>query len=167
MNDLVGSAYRSNDAKEFREGWIAGRFAAYRNVDAVRLLEEQHVTPTPDFEVRSEHTTWRYETTEAFVPEVMRDSGMDIAVTSLGRICEVAQAASRKKAGKEYKACHGLVMYISSPAFAFQPELRWPALQEALLPAADNFEEVWVLRESFALVWQNGAPVTGDIHTEF
>lgn len=123
--------------------------------------------PTPDFELMAGQVKTQYESTEVYLPEVLRSTGRSLTITSLERVCHVAADAAQKKASKDYGGCHGLIVYISSPQMSFEPELRWPRVQGALEPASMRFTEVWILKESFALAWQNGVAVPGDIHTEF
>jgi uncharacterized protein (DUF885 family) len=61
-----------NRAREFREGFIAARFAVQLRADRVRLLRTEDTAPTPDFAVRLANKELWYEITEVDRPERKR-----------------------------------------------------------------------------------------------
>ena len=152
--------WRGNPAQEFREAYIASRFAIMRGAAWVRLLTPG-ATPTPDFEMQIGADVLRYETTEASIPEALNPASQQasgVIFTTLVRLTESIGQVSAKKATKPYIQCRGLVIYLSAPPFFFNPTERWTLLLDASCAAAIAFREVWIVRDltKGALLWQDG-----------
>ena len=68
LGSILGNDAMQRRGRDYREGYIAARFAKTAEQDGVRLLRETSEGTTPDFEVRKANDVRRYETTEADVP---------------------------------------------------------------------------------------------------
>jgi hypothetical protein len=163
LSRALGPSYRGNAAQDFREAFVASRFASARGADMVRLLQPDGVRATPDFELWHNGSMARYETTEANIHEALNpscDEGAGVMFTSLSRLVSVIHSITAKKAAKPYANCTGLVVYLSAPPFFFDPVIRWQALLDSARPASIRFQEVWIIRDldRGALLWLNGKP---------
>jgi hypothetical protein len=143
-----------------RDAWLAASFGLARNADAVRLVAGEW----PDCELRFGERVEQYEITEADVPGRRRGdqyrerdrrrgpSGILVEpdpVENWIKRAEQAPSALRlaaeKKLGKRYGARAGLVVYLNISEYGIrQPEIEG-CMAEALAPAGDAFESVWVL----------------------
>jgi hypothetical protein len=163
LGDTLGDHAMMRIGRDFREGFIAQRFAKRRAAKAFRLLAPEPGTATPDFELDLAGRMRRYESTEADIPGRRRSDEYRIprraepmVFTDLDTMVERMRELSAEKAKKSYEMCHGLVIWVNPPAFSFQPALRWDALVRGGKPAAGAFEEVWALRGEGSLLWLNG-----------
>lgn len=167
---LLGYDALQRRGKAYREAWVAARFAARTEREAVRLLRETGVRTTPDFAVRSSRGEQQFEITEADVPgrrrqaeyREPRPAGVEPMIfTSLTVMVAHIQMLATKKAAKVYENCAGLVIHMNPPMFSFNPLFRAQQLLEATQPAAAAFDEVWMIRDQGVLLWKGGKPCRG------
>ena len=165
LGRLLGNDVMQRRGRDYREAYIAARFAKTSEQDSVRLLRERNDETTPDFEVRKAGQISRYETTEADVPGRKRQleyrdprpPGVEpMNFTSLNAMVTQMRKVAGKKAAKVYRDCTGLVIHLNPPMFSFDPAFRTDQMREATEPAAAAFEEVWLLRDRGVLLWKSG-----------
>lgn len=162
---VLGNDAMQRRGRPFREAFVAARFALRTEQDAVRLLSESNYGTTPDFAVRQGSATKQYETTEADVPgrkrqleyrEPLPPGVQPMLMTSLDAMIEQMRAITARKAQKSYLDCAGLVVHLNPPMFSFNPSFRTESMRLATEPAANAFEEVWLLRDKGVLLWKGG-----------
>jgi hypothetical protein len=152
---VLGPLSMKGPGQDFREAFVASRFAEFRGGKAVKLLRPRPRIPTPDFAILMEtgEELW-FETTEIDRPDRRRgdeealDPGENNVpdehwVVSDQYAQTVAERVS-KKAQKNYDKCDGLIIW--SNAFPIDDDekmtIQW--WQEASRPAATIFPETWV-----------------------
>jgi hypothetical protein len=153
-NDL-GRQALLRPGTEYREAFVAARFAKHRSSERVRLLRAGS-RPTPDFSVLLDEAEHWFETTEADRPGRKRDleyseenhfDGFenipDEHWVEPDAYLAVIQERCAQKAAKGYDKCDGLIIW--SNAF---PISNWDHLDEnwwklAAAPAQGAFPEVW------------------------
>jgi hypothetical protein len=165
LGQALGNDAMQRRGRAFREAFVAARFALRTEQEEVSLLREVNDETTPDFAVRSNGLIARYETTEADIPGRKRQleyrdprpPGVEPMVfTSLDVMVERMREITGKKAAKTYSDCRGLIVHLNPPMFSFNPMFRTENMRIATEPAAQAFEEVWLLRDKGVLLWRAG-----------
>ena len=148
----LGEEWKSRRGREFREAYIAARFAVERAADAVRLLAPEQGCSTPDFAIKTGSRELLYESTEIDRPG--RRRGDEQPITTVTRVSEgdyvtaelyaaILRDRSGKKAAKDYDRCDGLIIYDN--AFPVEDRelltLHWWA--DNTQAARARFAEVW------------------------
>lgn len=151
---LGGLALR-RPGKDFREAFVASRFARWRNASFVRLLEPHKLLPTPDFAIRLGASEFWFETTEADCPGRKRGDEVEAPEGTISQIPDdhwvepsEYQALVRErvlvKASKEYSKCDGLIIWSNAFPIADEEGLTPDWWRAAVTPAEDKFDEIWV-----------------------
>ena len=150
--------------KEFREAFVAGRFAAIRRASSVRLLEPHGNKPTPDFAIRLADSELWFETTEIDRPGRRRGQEPPVVgceyipdedwVTPEAYSSEVAKRV-QSKAAKSYAKCDGLIIWSNAFPIEREDQLTSSWWADAAAPARDAFPEVWVhFQQSWILLYR-------------
>lgn len=146
-----------NAGRDFREAYVAARFAGHRQASHVRLLPPRQTIPTPDFAIKVGGAELLFETTESDRPGRKRgaeefDAG-DIlrAIPDHHWVCpaeylDLVRQRVQSKAGKAYDKCNGLLVWSNAFPIADEEPLTIDWWRDACLPARDAFAEVWVGR---------------------
>ena len=139
--------------KNFREAFVAGRFADVRGATQVRLLEPIGTHPTPDFAINVASSELWFETTEIDRPGRRRGAEPPLEeieqvpegdwVTPEAYRSEVTRRV-RSKAAKRYSKCDGLVIWSNAFPIERQADLTNVWWSDAAAPAEKVFSEVWV-----------------------
>ena len=145
---------------EYREAYIAGKFANHVSSDSVKLLRTRPV-PTPDFAVRHCGIEFWFESTEADRPSRKRNLEYSFASSpesirflkddewvSQSEYSAEIDRLCRQKSEKIYDKCDGLI--LNSNAFGIidehlMDEAWWRLATQAAL---SRFDEVWAFHRS-------------------
>lgn len=166
VRSQLGSMSMHRAGKDFREAYVAARFARHREARSVRLLPPRNSAPTPDFAVRIGVAELWFETTEADRPERKRGDG-DLSPRG-GPECipehhwvepadykDLVRQRVQSKASKAYGKCDGLVVWSNAFPIADADLLTVDWWRDACLPAKVAFAEIWVGRShELAYVFQ-------------
>jgi hypothetical protein len=161
-SDRLGENWKRRRGRDFREAFIAARFAKWVGAEAVRLLPPNGNRPTPDFAIKLQSNEFWYETTEIDRRDRRRGSEPPLEsplqvppnewVTTADYL-EVLRERSAAKAAKDYVKCHGLVIYDNAWPLS-DPEnqtLDW--WRSGTTDARARFSEVWSFDgTTFALI---------------
>lgn len=157
VRSQLGAMSMRGPGKDFREAYVAARFATFRHADLVRLIppRERERIPTPDFAVRIGATELWFETTEADRPRRKRGNEDHSPIDKPQRIPDshwvepesyqrLVQQRTRSKAAKKYDKCDGLIIWSNAFPRANEDHLTLDWWRIACLPARNAFPEVWV-----------------------
>ena len=162
-SNALGSDSLKRRGKDFREAFVASRFASVRGASRVRLLEPLNNQPTPDFAISLGISELWFETTEIDRPGRRRGDEPPLEgcehvleeewVTPEAYRDEVTQRV-RSKAAKNYLKCDGLVIWSNAFPIERQDELTETWWADAATPAKGAFSEVWVhFRQSWTQLY--------------
>jgi hypothetical protein len=155
LGDNLGRHALLRPGTEYREAFVAARFAKFRRGDLVRLLRPD-TCPTPDFAIRLDGSELWFETTEADRQGRKRD--LEYAEENYSQSIEripdeewvepnaylrVIQERCTKKAAKGYERCDGLIIWSNAFPIANLDAMDLAWWQRALRPASIAFSEVW------------------------
>ncbi len=149
---LAGLSMRG-PGKDFREAFVAAKFAKVREADAVKLLQTRHGTPTPDFAIRMGTNELWFETTEA--DRLGRKRGAEDQAPGVREFLEsewvtasdyhsVVCQRVQTKTQKSYDKCDGLIVWSNAFPLADPDELTADWWCSAVTSAEGVFGEVWV-----------------------
>lgn len=140
---------------EYREAFVAARFAKYRSSERVRLLRPSSI-PTPDFAIVLDGFEYWFETTEADRPGRKRDleyakedhsdafeSVPDELWVEPDTYLTIIQERCTKKAAKSYEKCDGLIIWSNAFPISDQESLDGDWWKLATSPALGAFPEIW------------------------
>lgn len=154
LREDLGHQAMLRPGREYREAFIAARFALHRNAELVRLIVPK-AEPTPDFAIQLAGQELWFETTEVDRPGRRRGEEYKDGVPQTTQLVPgnewvtpeeylaVIGTAVLAKARKAYEKCDGLIIW--SNAF---PISDWDSLTDdwwavAARPAISAFDEVW------------------------
>lgn len=155
VRSTLGILAIHRQGQDFREAYVASRFAQMRQADAVRLLQPLSDQPTPDFAVKISSCELWFETTEAdrpgrkrgdedhrpiCVPRPIPDKHWVLPDDYQIQVSERALS----KASKRYDRCDGLIVWSNAWPIDNQQTLTPQWRQDACRPAKHAFSEVWV-----------------------
>jgi len=152
----LGRLISKGPGRDFREAFVASRFAAFRNATAVKLLQPRHGLPTPDFAILPGpgEELW-FETTEIDRPDRRRGDEPPMPPTVFQDVpdehwvsseiyAQTVRARVGTKALKKYDKCEGLIIWSNAAWVDDDDDLTddwWKSVASA---AAPKFSEVWV-----------------------
>ena len=160
--DWLGESWKRRVGRDFREAFIAARFANFVGAEAVKLLAPNGNRPTPDFAIKLQSSEFWYETTEIDRRDRRRGSESPLKgplqvppsewVTTAD-LLEVLRERSAAKARKDYVKCDGLVIYDNAWPLS-DPENQTPDWwRSGTTEARARFSEVWSFDgTTFALI---------------
>lgn len=151
-SDQLGEDWKRRAGKDFREAFIAARFAEFVGAEAVRLLPPVGNQPTPDFAINLQSAEFWYETTEIDRPGRQRGAEPPlVAPIQVGShewvgsadYLSVLKERSAKKAQKEYANCTGLIIYDNAWPLQNPENLTPEWWRNGTVEARARFTEVW------------------------
>jgi len=150
---VLGPLALKGPGKDFREAYVAAKFATARGADLVRLLEPNGHQPTPDFAISLFGSELWFETTEIDRPNRRRgdevrtslvESIPDDEWISPNAYAVVTHQRVDAKTKKNYSKCDGLVIWSNGFPIENESTLTLEWWQSAARPASDIFSETWV-----------------------
>ena len=149
----------TRQGRDYREAFVACRFAKMRGAIKVRLLAPNGLSPTPDFAVIIDENELWYETTETDRPGRKRGDEDHTPTDKVVMIPDddwtdpqeyftLVQQRVQRKAAKTYAKCDGLIIWSNAfpvkTDFKLTPDWWRGAAQSAI----GEFTEVWVHQKS-------------------
>ena len=123
----LGIRAMSGAGQNYRDGYVAARFAQYRAADRVRLIEPRFGQATPDFSLLFGEIEQRFEITEAdrLGRRRTEEYQSELLLTETRLLGEeewttafdyrtVVKAIVRNKSVKCYDDCHGLIVWSNA-----------------------------------------------------
>ncbi len=143
--------------RDFREAYVAAKFARHRAAARVRLLKERGDKPTPDFSLCIAGEERWYETVEIDRSNRRRGDEEPIETVQLippeewvtsGEYFVEAAKRIQAKARKSYDKCEGLIVWSNAFAISDSENVTPEWWRQAAQPAIDSFSESWVFHRS-------------------
>ena len=139
--------------RDYREAYVASRFAQIRGANAVRLLRPSDTSPTPDFAVIVESKEYWFETTEVDRPDRRRGAEQPVQgvrqleenewITADQYFWEIERRV-KSKAARTYLKCDGLIVWSNAFAISDDEAMDTEWWQRATISASDRFSQCWV-----------------------
>ena len=152
-SDSLGALALKSPGREFREAFVASRFAQHRDAAFVRLLPTRQGKQTPDFAILVGGDELWFETTEIDRPnrrrgdEPLVDSAQFYAEDEWStpeELCPTATSRIGSKVSKNYDKCDGLVIWFNAFPVERSHTMNRDWWEKVSSSAKSRFAEVWV-----------------------
>ena len=151
--NALGRLALKGPGQEFREAFVASRFAVHRCATSVRLLQTRHGQQTPDFAMILNRNELWFETTEIDRPRRRRGDEplleqaqyyADDEWSSPEELYETAVYRVEAKVRKSYDKCDGLLIWFNAFPVERSHQINLEWWQNTASSAQARFAEVWV-----------------------